>query len=143
MIRRLILAALLAIGVAAVAAAQSNPAEQREALFKGMGREVRPLGAMLKGEAPFDAAKVQATLDLIVKNAQVLPTLFPEGSQGNSEALPVIWERNDEFKALFARLGEEASKAKVAITDEASFKANFPDVARACGNCHRTFRKKS
>jgi cytochrome c556 len=143
MIRRLVLAAVLALSAITVVSAQSNIVEQREALFKAMGRETRPVGAMLKGETAFDAAKVQAVLDLIAKNAQVLPAMFPAGSQDGSGALPVVWERNDEFKALFAKLGEEAAKAKVAITDDASLKANFPNVLRACGNCHQTFRKKS
>lgn len=143
MIRRLVLAAVLALSAVGVVAAQSSIVEQREALFKGMGREVRPVGAMLKGEAPFDLAKVQATLDLIAKNAEVLPTMFPAGSQEGSDALPAVWERNDEFKALFVKLGEAATTAKAAITDEASLRANFPNVLRACGNCHQTFRKKS
>lgn len=142
MIRRLALAAVLALGTITVVSAQSNFVEQREAIFKGMGRELRPVGAMLKGEAAFDPAKVQAVLDLISRNAQSLPALFPAGSEGG-EALPVVWERNDEFKALFGKLGEEAAKAKLAITDEASLKANFPNVLKACGNCHQTFRKKS
>ena len=134
MIRRLALAAVLALSAITVVSAQSNIVEQREALFKALNREVVLVGAMLKGETAFDAAKVQAALDLVVKNAQVLPTMFPAGSQDGSEALPVVWERNDEFKALFAKLGDEAAKAKVAITDDASLKANFPNVLRAWRN---------
>jgi cytochrome c556 len=143
MIRRLLLAAVLAASTVSVVSATSNVIEEREGLFKAMGREARPVGAMLKGEAPLDLPKVQATLDLIIKNAQALPAMFPAGSQADSDALPTVWERNDEFKALFVKLGEEAAKAKVAITDDASLKANFPSVIRACGTCHQTFRKKS
>lgn len=143
MMRRLLLAAALAVSTVSVVSATSNVVEEREGLFKAMGREARPVGAMLKGEAAFDLPKVQAALDLFIKNAQVLPTLFPAGSQQGSDALPTVWERNDEFKALFAKLGEEATKARAAITDEASLKANFPNVVRACGTCHQTFRQKS
>lgn len=142
MIRRILLAAALA-GVASAALAQSDPIQQRQALFKEMGQATRPVGAMLRG-GTFDLASVQAALDLYVKNAAVLPTLFPAGSDKghDTEALPAVWQRNDEFKALFAQFGTEAAKAKAAITDEASFKATFPGVVRTCGTCHDTFRQK-
>ena len=33
--------------------------------------------------------------------AEIAPTLFPEGSDGG-DALPVIWEDNDDFQAKLA-----------------------------------------
>lgn len=146
--RRLILAAALAsIAVLSIAGttvlAQPDPIKERQALLKEFGRVSRPLGGMLKGEAPFDLATVQAALDTYAKNAQLLPALFPAGSgTGDTEALPAVWERNDDFKARFAKFGADAASARVAITDEASFKATFPTLIRQCGGCHETYRQK-
>jgi cytochrome c556 len=141
-----LLAAVAAVSVATCATAvfaQSDVVKQREALLKQWGQATRPVGAMLQGKSPFELAPVQAALDLYVKNAAVLPTLFPEGSQEGSNALPTVWSKNAEFKALFAKIGADAAAARAAITDEASFKANFPAVVRNCGTCHDTFRAKS
>lgn len=123
--------------------AQSDVVKQREALMKELGQATRPVGAMLQGKAPFELAPVQAALDVYIKNAAVLPTLFPEGTQAGSDALPTVWSRYDEFKALFVKFATDAKAARAAITDEASFKANFPTVVRSCGTCHDTFRAKS
>ncbi|MCK0196860.1 cytochrome c [Ancylobacter sp. 6x-1] len=142
--RRLVLAAVLAgVALSSVSAA-GDPIKERQALLKEMGRATRPVGAMLKGDASFDLATVQAALDTYIKNAKQLPNLFPPGSDkgGDTEALPVIWKRHDEFTAIYAKLERDATAARAAITDEASFKANFPGVVKNCSTCHDTFRQK-
>ena len=132
-----------AIAVTAVVA-QSDVIKQRQTLLKQFGDVTKPVGGMLRGGTPFDLATVQTALDTYAKNAKVLPTLFPAGSDtGDTDALPTVWSKNDEFKALFAKLASDATAARAAITDEASFKANFPGVVKNCGTCHDTFRKKS
>lgn len=128
--------------VATSVAAQSDPIKERQALLKQYGEVTKPVGGMLKGEK-FDLATVQTALDTYAKNAKVLPGLFPAGSdKGDTAAAPAIWQKNEEFKALFAKLEADATAARAAITDEASFKANFPGVIRTCGTCHDTFRLK-
>ncbi|MCJ8141320.1 cytochrome c [Ancylobacter sp. A5.8] len=141
-----VLAAVAAVSLASYATAvvaQSDVVKQREAQMKEWGQATRPVGAMLQGKAPFELAPVQAALDIYVKNAATLPALFPEGSQAGSDSLPAVWEKNAEFKERFATFAAEAKAARAAITDEASFKANFPAVVRSCGGCHDTFRAKS
>lgn len=146
MSRRLTIAAAVAmISVAATAVvAQTDVVKERQTLLKEFGSATRPVAGMLRGQAPFDLATVQAALDTYAKNAKVLPTLFPEGSGPgpNTEALPAVWEKKAEFAALFGKLASDATAARAAITDEASFKANFPGVVRTCGTCHDTFRQK-
>jgi cytochrome c556 len=55
--RSVFVASLLALGVTA-AIAQSNVVEQRQGLMKEMGAQNRPIGAMMRGQEPFDLAKV-------------------------------------------------------------------------------------
>lgn len=142
--RILVAAAAFATALAATAVmAQTDVVKQRETLMKEFGNVTKPVGGMLRGSVPFDLAAVQAALDAYAKNAKALPALFPAGSGEGSDALPSVWERQAEFDALFAKLATDATAAKTAITDEASFKANFPGVIRSCGTCHDSFRKKS
>jgi cytochrome c556 len=142
--RILVVAAAFATALAATAVmAQTDVVKQRETLMKEFGNVTKPVGGMLRGSVPFDLAAVQTALDAYAKNAKALPALFPAGSGEGSDALPSVWERKAEFDGLFAKLATDATAARAAITDEASFKANFPGVIRTCGTCHDSFRKKS
>ncbi|MGL5447886.1 MAG: c-type cytochrome [Rhabdaerophilum sp.] len=141
--RRLVLAAsLVAIGLGA-AYAQSNPIKDRQDLFKTWGAALRPVGPMLRGEAPFELARVQDALKTISEGAPKVAALFPAGSgTGETKALPVIWTDNAKFLGLFTKLEADAKAAAAAIKDEASFKAEMPKVLGNCGVCHNEFRAK-
>lgn len=139
-------AAVLAIVLPAQNAAAQNveAIKARQELLKAIGKATKPVGAMLKGEAPFDLAVVQTALKTYVENGSKLPALFPDDSKtgAETEALPVIWEKKKDFEDRFGKLVSDAKAAQAAITDEASFKANFPNVVGNCGGCHKIFREK-
>lgn len=142
--RTIFIASLLALGVTA-AIAQSDVVEQRQDLMKQMGAQTRPIGGMLRGQEPFDLAKVQAGLKVFSDNAQKAAPLFPENSKGvgDTEALPSVWENKTKFEAALNKFGKDAQTAMASIKDEASFKAEMPKVMQNCGSCHNDFRKKS
>jgi cytochrome c556 len=142
--RTMFVASLLALGVTA-AIAQSNVVEQRQALMKEMGAQTRPIGAMMRGQEPFDLAKVQAGLKVFAENPKKFVTLFPESSKNaeKTEALPTIWENKAKFEATGNKLSQDAQTAMTTIKDEASFKAEMPKVLQNCGACHNEFRKKA
>ena len=141
--RTMFVASLLALGVTA-AIAQSNVVEQRQALMKEMGAQTRPIGAMMRGQEPFDLAKVQAGLKVFSENSKKFVTLFPESSKNaeKTEALPTIWENKAKFESIGNKLSQDAQTAMTTIKDEASFKAEMPKVLQNCGACHNEFRKK-
>ncbi len=142
MIRPLLVAGILALGVTAVLA-DSAAIGQRKEILKGFGAATRDPGRMLRGEAPFDLEKVQATLKTIADGAAKLPSLFPDDSkEGDTKALPIIWTEKDKFVAIYAKLGSDATAAMASIKDEASFKAEIPKVFANCGTCHQTYRAK-
>ncbi|WP_371346671.1 cytochrome c [Ancylobacter sp. IITR112] len=148
MVRRLtvaLAAGMITAFAASLAVAQTDVVKERQALLKQFGDVTKPVGGMLRGSVPFDLAQVQAALEIYVKNAKVLPGLFPAGSDSDpdSDALPAIWSNKADFDARFAELGTDAAAARAAITDEASFKANFPGVIRNCGACHDNYRQKN
>ena len=77
------------------ALAQEAPQVVREKLMKGIGQAVGALGAIAKGEKPYDAAVVQQSLTTISTNIQAFPDQFPPGTETGheTEALPAIWEK--------------------------------------------------
>ena len=141
--RFLIVAAIASVAATAVYA-QGDVIAQRRDLMKAVGGATRDPGAMLKGEMPFDLAKVQRSLATYSDSASKLPGLYPDTSKtgGDTTAGPKIWEDAAGFKALLAKFDSEAKAAAAAIKDEASFKAAFPNRLKNCGTCHEPYRIK-
>ncbi|MCE1237542.1 MAG: cytochrome c [Hyphomicrobiales bacterium] len=133
------LVAAIGVGVAHAASA----IEERQSILKGFGDDTRPVAGMLKGEAPFDLAKVKTALATYANGSAKLPALFPDDSKtGKTEASPKIWEEKAKFDGLFAKLKSDAETASAAIADEASFKANIGKVLGNCKACHDDYRIK-
>jgi cytochrome c556 len=141
--RFLIVAAIASVAATAVYA-QGDVIAQRRDLMKAVGGATRDPGAMLKGEMPFDLAKVQRSLAVYSDSASKLPGLYPDTSKtgGETTAAPKVWEDAAGFKAALAKFDSESKAAAAAIKDEASFKAAFPNVLKNCGTCHETYRVK-
>jgi cytochrome c556 len=141
--RIVLVATTLALGMSMIAAAES-PIAQRQALMKKNGDAAKLGTQFMKGEAPFDLAKAKAIFAAYADAASKMPALFPPDSKTGekTEALPIIWEKMDDFKAKFEKFGTDAKAAEAKVTDEASFKEIFPTVQKNCGACHQTYRVK-
>ena len=124
------------------AAAQGDVVAERQTILKTFGAGIREPGAMMRGEMPYDQAKVMAALATLKAGAAKLPPLFPDASltATGTKALPLIATERDKFAAIFTKMGADVTAAEGAIKDEASFKAEFPKVLANCGACHRVYR---
>ena len=142
MTRTLLVTMAVMFGVTAVMA-QSDPLSQRKALMKGNVENASAVNKMVRGENPFDAAKVNAAFAQWEETAQKLPTLFPEPPKPGQEtrALPKIWETKADFDAKIAAFAKAVAdnKDKAKTLDE--LKVAFPSVNTACNNCHEPYRK--
>ena len=141
--RLALVATVLALG-GSFALAQQDPIAARKAIMKKNGDEAKIGNQYMKGEAAFDLAKAKAIFAAYQDAASKMPSLFPDNSKtgGDTAALPAIWEKKDDFVAKLKKLGEDAKEAEAKVTDEASFKAVFPNVQKNCGGCHETYRLK-
>ncbi len=141
---RSVLVVLSLAAVTSLAHAQDDVIAQRQAIYKSFGRVSRDPGLMLKGEAPFDLAKVQTALQTFLDGSSKLPDLFPENSKTGHDtaALPAIWDDKARFNAIFTKFNNDSKAALASIKDEASFKTEFPKVLADCGACHQSFRAK-
>lgn len=138
--RSLFVIAALGLGLTTVAA--QDPIAERKALMKSVGAQSAQGAKFMKGEEKFDLAKAKNIFAVWADAATKAATLFPDNSKtGDTRALPAIWEKMDDFKAKLAKFGADAKAAQDKVTDEASFKATFPEVAKNCGGCHQPYRK--
>jgi cytochrome c556 len=142
MIRTVVAMTAVAIGVT-VAIAQSDPIAQRKALMKGNIEGARNANRMIRGEDPFDAAKVNAAFAQWQETAQKLAGLFPEPPKPGQDtrALPKIWETKADFDAKVAAFGKAVAdnKDKAKTLDE--LKVAFPTISKTCDDCHEPYRR--
>ena len=135
------LAGIAALSIAATVAYAQNleVIKQRRQVMKTFATSGTINFKMLKGETPFDLAKVQAGLKTYQDEAVKLKSLFPDDSKtgGDTDASPKIWQQRAEFEAAIDGFIAIAKAAAGAITDEASFKAEYPKVVSGCGGCHK------
>jgi cytochrome c556 len=110
--------------------------------MKEMGAQSRTLGNMMRGQAPYDAAQVQAGLKVFAENSKKAAPLFNErGDPQKTGALPAVWESKANFDSLSMKLSQDAQTAMSTIKDEATLKSELPKVLQNCGTCHQTYRK--
>lgn len=140
MIRAVVAIVALTMGVASVAA--QDLITERRALMKQSGAQSAIAARMVRGEEPFDAAKVQAVLAVFADKAAKLPSLFPENSgAGDTRALPAIWEKRAEFDAEIKKYADHVKEAQASVKDVETLRTAMAAIGRDCGSCHQGFRK--
>ena len=149
---KVLMAALtLAMGAgwASQASAQVKPetlVKQRQAAMALQGKYFGPIGAMVQGKMPWDAA-------IVTRNATFLEQLSKmpwDGFQASTadvkdnDAKPEIYKDPAKFKSEADKLETEMTKLAAAARsgDQNAVKAAFGEVGKACKSCHDDFRVK-
>jgi len=97
----------------------------------------------MRGQAPFDAAKVDAAFAQWTDTAQNLPSLFPDNSKSGQKtrAAPKIWTSKVDFDEKAAAFGkvvaDNRDKAKGSLD---GLRAAVPAIGNACDACHKDYR---
>jgi cytochrome c556 len=143
--KQLVVFAVLLLGMTAAAAQSCPEFIEKQTLMKKSGAEAKIGTAMVKGERPFDLAKVREIYAAFAEDARQMPTLFPDCSKTGHKttAAPAIWERMDDFKAAIAKFADDIKAAQDNTKDIDGLKANFQTIGKNCSNCHQTFRVRS
>jgi cytochrome c556 len=138
-----------AIAVAGAAIAQPKPenfVKQRQSALNLLGWYFGPLGAVAKGEKPFDKEDAVRRTTNLVALSKMPWEGFVAGTEkvGNTKALPAVWTNNAKFKELGGKMETEmATLAKLASAGDADgFKKQFGVVGGTCKACHDDFREK-
>jgi cytochrome c556 len=137
------------IAVAATAIAQPKPenfVKQRQSALALIGWYFGPMGAVAKGEQPFNKEDAVRRTTNLVALSKMPWEGFVAGTDnvGNTKALPVIWTNNAKFKEQATKMEVEMAKlAQLANAGDAEgFKKQFGAVGGTCKACHDDFRKQ-
>jgi cytochrome c556 len=144
MMKRIMLAvAIIAVGLTAVVA-QSDPIAARKALMKGNNDNASNLVKMMRGEAPYDAAKVNAAFAQWAETAEKLPALFPDNSKtgDNTRATPKIWQTRSDFEAKVAAFGKAVADNRDKAKNVDELKVALGAVGKTCDSCHDQYRAR-
>jgi cytochrome c556 len=148
----------LAFSLAAAMAATAQPAppspeeqaanaiDLRQSALKLLGYNMGPMGGMLRGNVPFDAAVVQTNAGHIAALGEMIPDLFAADTSSfdlETEALDRIWGNKDAFdeKAMDLVTAANAAAEAAASGNESQTKAAMGRVGQACGACHDDYRE--
>ncbi|MBL8251590.1 MAG: cytochrome c [Candidatus Competibacter sp.] len=142
---------ILSAGVLTTAyAAEGKPEDTvkyRQSVYNIIGWNFKPMGAMAKGETPFDAAAVARHAQYVEMMSKALPEGFVKGTGPdvvkNTEAKPEIWTKPAEFDTKLKDFQQEAGKLSEVAKggDEKAIKAQIGKTAETCKACHKEFRK--
>jgi cytochrome c556 len=151
MMRKLLqssLVGLLSLNIGAVGAAEVKPedaVEYRQSVYTLIKWNFAPIGAMVKGQIPYDAAAVArhaAFLETLSK--MPLEGFTPGSDVGDTKAKPEIWKNRQEFEKLMSDFQEQVNKLNqvAGSGNQAAVKEQFGATAKSCKNCHDKFRKE-
>ena len=109
--------------------------------FKDSQNALKMIAAAIKAQ---DFNAIDAPAQLIAHWGDEMARYFPDGSNPPpSEALDIIWQDMDQFKAM-ANANANAAKRlqQLAISrDEAKIKPAFNELVDSCKSCHQKFRQ--
>ena len=148
--RQLIIAsAIAAFPLLAHADAADDAIEAREGYMKMLAMNMGTLAGTAKGEIAYDAAAVTAAAANIeaLSTYNTLPALFVPGSGPadgkETEALPAVWEKPEEFAKQYAGLQVAAAGAGAAVAGgQDKIGPVLQKLGGACKACHDDFRKE-
>ncbi len=141
-----ILAAIVAVSAMAFTAPALADGEikYRQAVMKSIGGHMGAISGIIK-KGTANRANLVTHAQGMADLAGIAATVFPEGSDfGETEALPAIWEKPEDFKKAVKMFEDAASAFNMAAKsdDMAQIGPAFGNLAKTCKNCHENFREK-
>lgn len=140
----------LALTSSTLAVAHSSKEEPmqayRQSYWALVAMNFGPIGAMLKGDMPWDDAKVAAFADNVAGMATVdVGRAFGPGTEkGKTRAKPEIWEDTDDFLAKYGDFKTAAAGLATAAKsgDKGTIGAAFKKTGGTCKACHDEYKSK-
>lgn len=137
-------AIVLGLGVTLAYASADDAIKGRQGCMKAHGKTTGELAAMFKGEKPYDAAAIQASLAEMDAGCAGWDKWWGADTQKGETletwAKPEVWSDPEGFKAAGGAFYDKYLVLK-ATADEAGFKVAFPEFGSTCKGCHEKFRR--
>ncbi|KGJ91995.1 cytochrome c class II [Colwellia psychrerythraea] len=121
--------------------------ELRQSIFKLLGSNMGPLGAMAKGKIPLDAKVVEKNAVRINQLSLMIADYTRTDTSKfdvKTEALAKIWQEPEHFNKDINKL-TIASSALIAAAksnNESEIKKAIGGVGKTCGGCHDDFKEE-
>ena len=136
--------AIGAVVLLAVASAdEQGMIDYRKDVMLSMAAHLSALTELLAGGLEVDERHVETQATSLGLNAQLVSSLFPpESDEGDTSALPGIWQRPEQFLNR-AEAAEREGRNLVAAAesgDREFMVQSLKRLADACRDCHRDFR---
>ena len=112
----------------------------REGVMQAIRGQIASIGVIARGQVYQEnlAMHARGMSDL----AQVLPHVFPEGSDvGKSEALPAVWNDPEGFSIQTDLFIEVTGAFLEAAENNGDVSGTLRRVQRSCKSCHDGFRE--
>lgn len=147
-------AALMAPLVTALAQTATPPPnlarqaiENRQAVFKLIGNNFKPVGEILRGNSSYESVDVDKYAARVAFLSGFLPDAFPDISQsGETQAKPEVWSNRADFNKRLNDFAQHASALSQLVAQHSgnsdAFKAAARAVAQDCKGCHDNYRNK-
>jgi cytochrome c556 len=145
--RAVVVVGALLLGSSAVMADQKLAVEQ-DNFMRALGKSVYvTMLKMSKGELPYDQAAVNAALVQLEENVPKIPALFKDNPKeqvvdATYGASQKIWQNKADFDSKVPPVIKTVADLKGKIKDQASVKAAFETLNKACTGCHEDYRLK-
>ncbi|AAZ27707.1 MULTISPECIES: c-type cytochrome [Colwellia] len=121
--------------------------ELRQSVFKLLGGNMGPLGAMAKGKIPLDAKVVEKNAIRINQLSLMIADYTRTDTSKfdvKTEALAKIWQEPEHFSKNIDLLTVASSKLIIAAksNNESEIKKAIGGVGKTCGGCHDDFKEE-
>jgi len=129
--------------------AQAKPDQQieyRQASMTVLARSTGALGAMAKGDVPFNKEVAQRHANLIagLSDLPLTAGAFGPGTDKGAphKSDPKVWSQPDKFKAAYDKFTTAAHALPAAAADQKTLASALGDLGKTCKGCHDDFRTK-
>lgn len=117
--------------------------QYRQKVMQANGGHMGAIAAILKNKLPYTTDIVAHAQAIQITSTVIEDAFKKKVTEGKTDAKPDIWQDWDKFVAAAKKLGDESGKlADVAQAgDMAAIGAQVKELGKACGGCHKPFRK--
>ncbi len=117
--------------------------DYRKAVMTTLKGHLLAASMIVRGLADDDGYLVEHARGLANSAGEIHRVFQPGSAVGDSEALPVIWEQPEKFKAALQKAADAAEnfhRVAASGADKAALGAAFKEVGMSCRGCHDDFR---
>lgn len=133
---------LFSVSASAQFAKPDDAIKYRQSAFTVLTTHMGRLGAMARGDVPFDAATAQASARVVEVVSHLPWDAFPPGSNtGAAKIKGDPWKDAAAFTKLQGDLKAQTAKLPAAVATLDGLKAQVGATSRVCRECHESFRQ--